>query len=984
MAVICDRLLSTGSCDVVTCRANHNVSTCDLCRLVFPSTQAYTDHLSQKEHKDALQKQGSNWFFCYLCSIHISGHRSFTTHIQSSGHLRRAKRAGVAPKIPAQQSEVIPGQRLCTSCNKQIPEQAWNRHVATVKHKSKEQFASFSVVLEEAEKDKHGVIVKDDLDFKIVGRSSAQKGVKISVPIKTTVRNANIKLVKTRLASSRGNTVPTPFTVTVNNTALSLARTIILTVTAKQNHVGRAEDRLDLIFEDLTLRTQFIISRPIYLIVGSKADHKALKPKSAYIPTERTTRHPELQIVEGVRPPALTVIPYSITLPFADIPKPLLDTISSGTVPEITKKVKELYLPQSIDGASYGRFYQILLWVEEHKQSHDLHGYDIKDATLTPRNKYDCLKVPGLAEKRPSVLIGDSILVRKKDAPEGHWFSGGVHTVTLEEVGLRFSPKFKASPSDRFHVRFKLNRIPLRRQHQALETAFAPGRLLLPLATHILQPAPAFPWTAINPLIDTNARQRQAVDCILRQKPGTVPFVIFGPPGTGKTVTVVEAILQILRTNPNARILACAPSNSAADLIAQRLMELSSDKLFRFYAPSRPKIAVPDNLQPYTFMKSEYYAIPNSDKVKQFKVIVTTCVSAAVFFNIGVQRGHFTHIFIDEAGQANEPEAMIAVKMMADNKTNVVLSGDPKQLGPVIRSAVARDLGLDTSYIERLMRRDIYDEVGGHGRSVVKLTQNFRSHPAILKFPNERFYKGDLQPCADPNSVGVFIGSDHLEAKDFPIVFHAMAGKDDREASSPSFFNIDEVSQVKTTVEELLGDAKLKLTADDIGVIAPYHAQVRRIRKTLKGVAEGIQSGSAEEFQGQERPVIIISTTRSSKDFIEFDLRHTLGFVANPRRFNVAVTRAKALLVIIGDPTVLSLDPLWRSFLNYVYKRGGWRGLPISWDPYADVDETGGYDRAMREAAQAEMDELTRQMEAMASTSVQDEVLDEPWQRHDG
>ncbi|PBK68587.1 RNA helicase [Armillaria solidipes] len=903
----------------------------------------------------------------------------FDAHIKSSRHGRRAKEAGVAPTIPAQPSEVVPGQRLCTFCNKHIPELAWNRHVGTAKHKSKEQFASFSVVLEQAERDKHGVTVKGELDFKVVERASANKGVKISTPIETAVPSANIKLVKTQLSSSKGKKTPTPFSVTADKKALKAGHPITLTVIAKQTHSGRAEDRLDLVFEDLSLRTQFIISRPIHLIVGSKADHKALKPKSAYVPRERATRHPELNVVEGVQPPALTVIPYSIPLSFANIPKPLLDTISSGTVPEITKKVKELFLPQTFDGGSYGRFYQILLWVEEHKQSHDLHGYDIMGASVTSSNQYHHLDVPGLAEKRPSVLVGDKILVRKKDAPEGHWFSGGVHTVMLEKVGLRFSPKFKASPSDRFHVRFKLNRIPLRRQHQALETAFAPGRLILPLATHILQPSPAIPWTSVNRLIDTNARQRQAVDCILRRRPGTVPFVIFGPPGTGKTVTVVEAISQIIRTNPNARILACAPSNSAGDLIAQRLMALSSDELFRFYAPSRPKIAVPADLQPYTFRKSEHYAVPDCERVKQFKVIVSTCVSAAVFFNIGIQRGHFTHIFIDEAGQATEPEAMIAVKTMADNRTTVVLSGDPKQLGPVIRSSIARELGLDTSYIERLMQREIYDEVGGHGQSVVKLTQNFRSHSAILKFPNERFYKGDLQPCADPDSVGVFIGSDHLTAKKFPIVFHAMAGQDDREASSPSFFNIDEVSEVKTAVEELLGDAKLKLTVDDIGVIAPYHAQVRRIRTTLNKVAKGIQIGSVEEFQGQERKVIIISTVRSSKDFIEYDLRHTLGFVANPRRFNVAVTRAKALLVIIGDPTVLSIDPLWRSFLNYIYKHGGWRGLQISWDPDADVDEAGGYDRAIRMAAQEEMDEFTRQMETMTLTGVQDE----PWNRND-
>ncbi|KAK0477928.1 P-loop containing nucleoside triphosphate hydrolase protein [Armillaria novae-zelandiae] len=979
---ICERLLSSGQCRDPTCRANHNVSTCDLCRLVFPSTDAYTLHLAQKEHKDTLQEQASNWFFCYLCDAYHAGLAAFDTHIKTLLHLRRAKEAGVAPNIPAQQSEVVPGHLLCTFCNKQIPEQTWSRHVGTDQHKAKEQFASFSVVLEQAERDKHGVTVTGDLDFKVVKIASASEGVKISARVETAVPSANIKLIRTQLASLRGmkgKMRPTPFSVTVNRVKLKARSPITLTVTAKQAHAGRADDRLDLVFEDLSLGTQFLIARPIRLIVGSKADYKSLKAKSPYIPKERTTRHPELNIVEGVRPPALTVIPYSITLPFADIPKPLLDTISSGTVSGIKKKLQELFLPRNFDTGSYARFFQLLLWVEEHKQSHDLHGYDIKNATVTRRNQYYDLSVPGLAEKRPSVLIGDNILLRKKDAPEGHWFSGGVHNVMLETVGLRFSPKFKVSTSDHLHVRFKLNRIPLRRQHQALETAFAPERLLFPLPTHILQPSPAVQWTAINPLIDMNTKQRQAVDCIIRRQPGTVPFVIFGPPGTGKTVTVVEAILQILRSNPKARILACAPSNSASDLIAQRLRALSSDELFRFYAPSRPKIAVPTDLQLYTFMKDGHYAIQNCEKVKKFEVVVATCGSASVFFNIGVERGHFTHIFIDEAGQATEPEAMIAIKTMANNRTSVVLSGDPKQLGPVIRSSIARELGLDTSYIERLMQRDIYDEVGGHGQSVVKLTQNFRSHSAILKFPNERFYKGDLQSCADPNSVGMFMGSDHLEAKDFPIVFHAMAGQDDREASSPSFFNIDEVSQVKATVEELLGDSSLNLVVDDIGIIAPYHAQVRRLRRSLEKVTPGIHIGSVEELQGQERTVIIMSTVRSSMEFVEFDLRHTLGFVANPRRFNVAVTRAKALLIIIGDPTVLSLDPLWRSFLNYIYKYGGWRGLPISWDPNADVDEAGGYDHAIREAAREEMNEFTRQMENMTLTGVQDE----PWNRLD-
>lgn len=182
---------------------------------------------------------------------------------------------------------------------------------------------------------------------------------------------------------------------------------------------------------------------------------------------------------------------------------------------------------------------------------------------------------------------------------------------------------------------------------------------------------------------------------------------------------MIEAIRQILATNPKARILACAPSNSAADLIASRLMMLGTNSLFRFYAPSRPKNAVSHELEPFTFTKQGHFSVPILARVRQFKVIITTCVSSSVFFGIGIPRGHFTHIFIDEAGQATEPEAMIAVKTMADNMTNVILSGDPKQLGPIVRSAVARELGLELSYIERLMQRDLYEEEDGHGHSSV-------------------------------------------------------------------------------------------------------------------------------------------------------------------------------------------------------------------------------------------------------------------------
>jgi len=264
----------------------------------------------------------------------------------------------------------------------------------------------------------------------------------------------------------------------------------------------------------------------------------------------------------------------------------------------------------------------------------------------------------------------------------------------------------------------------------------------------------------------------------------------------------------------------------------------------------------------------------------------------------------------------------------------------------------------------------------------VKLVKNFRSHSAILKFPNERFYDGELQQCGDPKTINAFIGSPQLASKKFPIVFHALFGKDEQEASSPSFFNIDEVTQVKAYIDALRDDRNFRITDQDIGVIAPYHAQCQKLRKRLIH-STGVKVGSVEEFQGQERTVIIISTVRSSREFVEYDLKHTLGFVANPRRFNVAVTRAKALLIVIGDPSVLSLDPLWRSFLNYVHLNKGWKGPPPSWDTSAPVVEES-YDQELREAGLADMNDFTRRMEALTLSGVQDGAdvdanIDRPW-----
>ena len=185
-------------------------------------------------------------------------------------------------------------------------------------------------------------------------------------------------------------------------------------------------------------------------------------------------------------------------------------------------------------------------------------------------------------------------------------------------------------------------------------------------------------------------------------------------------MTVVEAIRQILRINPKAHILACTPSNSAADLLAQRLkLGLSYTELLRANAIFRDRASLPEDLVPYSTFQDNHFPLPPVSTLVKYKVIVSTCGHASFPYNLGIPAGHFDYIFVDEAGQGTEPEVLTAaIKTLSTMQTRVVLSGDPKQLGPVIRSSISRELGLGKSYLERLMELPLYsDGHTGRGRS---------------------------------------------------------------------------------------------------------------------------------------------------------------------------------------------------------------------------------------------------------------------------
>ncbi|KAG8896554.1 hypothetical protein FRB99_008838 [Tulasnella sp. 403] len=948
---------------------------------------------------------------CPLCNVVGMKGKDFQAHLDGQRHLANALRIALdGTTVPAPVQVDPPNTTRCDICLKDILTTHWTRHLTTPQHVRKQHWANFTRILEQGKKDKNGVTVSPagGLDFGIVEPDDLRRRPVVEAKMSLKVeRGGNISLVEARMSSAVGRYAHLR---TVNFTPrltapvkLKPGTTHVLTVSFDPlGNTGIYDDKIELVFDDARGQTRFAIIRTVKAIVGVRAEQELLAPSAPYVPPQPRLKEVETNVVEGIKPPALAKIVWAKPLPPAEVPQSITE-MAEGSTGEVVRKFVRM-LPQMVDVETYGRQKKTLLWLEEVQATKDMRNYDQegmellsnKDGTYYHRMPYRfsvcssrllttpfLVSVPGLAEKRPSVIIGDTIRVREHGRTNGPWYRGHVHNVEEKQVTLRFASSFYSIRRQTYDVRFELGRLPLRRMHQAVESAFTEGRVLFPTRTDILRVKVAKPTAArlnshvpFDRLVGTNPPQWLATIAIAELKPGSVPFVVFGPPGTGKTVTIIESIRQVLSHQSSARILACAPSNSAADILAERLSRhVPKSQLFRLNAPSRLRSTLPRELEDFSLVDNkEMFAVPSARDLMKYRVVVSTCLSASVVYGIGVPAGHFGYIFVDEAGQATEPEAMVPIKLNAGPRTNVILAGDPKQLGPIVRSPVAQKLGLSMSYLERLMSLPLYDPVAYNGVTVVKLTKNWRSHPAILRYPNEEFYRDELEACGDPVMINSLLRWNYLPSSTFPIIFHSIKGKDQREASSPSFFNIDEASAVRKYVADLKGDTRLRLTDKDIGIISPYHAQCQKIRTLLRVQHPGIKVGSVEEFQGQERRIIIVSTVRSSMEYIEFDVRHTLGFVSNPRRFNVAVTRAKALLIVVGDPDVLGLDPLWRSFLNYIHNNGGWTGRRVGWDTMEPVERANlarterrpeTYDARRREEMETEMDELVARTRAI-------------------
>ncbi|XP_053961853.1 helicase MOV-10-like [Anastrepha ludens] len=415
--------------------------------------------------------------------------------------------------------------------------------------------------------------------------------------------------------------------------------------------------------------------------------------------------------------------------------------------------------------------------------------------------------------------------------------------------------------------------------------------------------------------IAANPEQKQAVHSIVSgSKFGLLftPFVIFGPPGTGKTSVVVESILQLLLHEPNAKVLVTAGPNCACDEVALRICKMLSlnkeprtEILARIYSYSQERRR--ENIDKLVIEYSnmyEWHFLPDVKELQKYRVVVCTLGAVGKFSTGDFQP--FTHVFLDEAAACSMSESLVGIMNTLNEKSKLIISGDYKQLGAILNSKRAEKLGLHVTFMERLLQRKCYevDEASGdYNRCIqTQLRRNFRSHPAIVKLFSQLYYDDELQAMSTADDTNLAAKWSRLKDPNFPILFHAVHGKEEVDDDTGSVSNTKEIDEVLNYVhillEEGLGGERM-LDESDIGIISPYRSQYLAIQEDLNALRKfRIETGSVETYRGKEKSVIIVSFVRSDS--------HGLGFLSNPKRLNVILSRAKSLLILVGNDEKLS------------------------------------------------------------------------------
>ena len=446
---------------------------------------------------------------------------------------------------------------------------------------------------------------------------------------------------------------------------------------------------------------------------------------------------------------------------------------------------------------------------------------------------------------------------------------------------------------------------------------------------------------------ELNANQIQAIKRVLSGSPLTL---IHGPPGTGKTKTLLH-LVKIL-SEQGKKVFICAGTNTATDNIAEGLLGLNvktvrighpariSEKLYSITLEKMlDKTEAGKNslklekeladvlrqkdkrIQKGRYLESDEFKseknliyayrkeIENLNRQSMAELLydnVVFCTTVGNSFAEEIRNLLFDYVIIDEAAQIIEPLSYLPMT----KGMKFVLAGDHLQLPPTIISKEALQKGLGCSFFEKLIKL--------HPQSSCLLNRQYRMHQDILGFSSGYFYQNELKSAVDNLHDDIKFSDQSLWSTLKNAVFIDTAGADFEESwveARKSYINKGEAHAIYKLVSELLeGGAN----PESIGIIAPYRSQAEHIADILGN--NGIEISTVDSFQGREKDCILISLTRSNPD-------QKIGFLSEERRLNVAMTRAKFKLIIMGDSATITNYPIFKAMLEYFQTINGYHSI---------------------------------------------------------
>lgn len=549
------------------------------------------------------------------------------------------------------------------------------------------------------------------------------------------------------------------------------------------------------------------------------------------------------------------------------------------------------------------------------------------------------------------VIVSEESRGTSSNNHEEHGWRGIVSAIRRDAIQVALN-QFVETEAEKpmFRIDRASDEIARFRQRQAMEAArTASGNSRLEILRDVLIGNAGALFEKIEPLDlfnkNLNASQVEAVQFALSAEDVAI---LHGPPGTGKTTTLVELIKQITRRGQS--VLAVASSNLAVDNLLEKLIA-AGEHAIRLGHPARvtpelrahtldllvehhPDIKIANKLtrdayalrdQSFKYTRAkpergEKQAMRDEAKemlreARQIEEQITAgilikariiCATATGLDRERLGGKHFDWCIMDEASQCTETAAWIPIQYAQ----RLVLAGDPCQLPPTVVSPEAARGGFNVSLMERLLN-------GGGPRKMLDV--QYRMHADIMNFSSDVFYDGHLQADESVRSALLVdlpqVSSSPLTECAIHFIDTAGASYDEEpEPDGESRLNPLEAELVIKKVNELIDHG---VSAQDIAVISPYSAQVKLLREKIK---HEIEIDSVDGFQGREKEVIVVSLVRSNRD-------GDVGFLADTRRMNVALTRARRKLVVIGDSATITAHPFYEKLVKYFEGVGAYHSV---------------------------------------------------------